>query len=131
MLYSAALKPAVGAPPAIPHASYTGAWPGARHGLKRQKSCSDPKVVCWFVVLYSGAIMRSAAGFGRSGHASRLGTRAPLPSHASHPMVHPLLNQNMDCPLLHVLVPFVQVPSYGMIQPVGGCLPPDQGVPGI
>ena len=52
----------------------------------------------------------------------------PLPDTAWY---HPLLNQNMDCPLLHVLVPFVQVPSYGMIQPVGGCLPPDQGVPGI
>ena len=37
----------------------------------------------------------------------------------------------MDCPLLHSFVPLVHVPVYGIIQPTGGCLPPDQGVPGM
>ena len=30
-----------------------------------------------------------------------------------------------------VRVPLVQSDEYGMIEPMGGCLPPDQGVPGI
>lgn len=39
--------------------------------------------------------------------------------------------QKAACPLAHMLVPLEQLkPPYGMIQPVDGCFPPDQGVPG-
>ena len=50
VLYAPALKTSLGLPPAMPHASQTGACPGARHGLKRQMSSYEPGVALWFAV---------------------------------------------------------------------------------
>merc|ERR1712023_226450 len=46
----------VGAPPAIPHASYTGAFPGALHGFHRVQSSAEPAVTLRFKVRYFASL---------------------------------------------------------------------------
>ena len=130
LLYSPALKRCVGLPPAMPHGSITGALPGERHGLKRQKSWIEPGLVFRFVVRYCASSCAESGGFGSDGQWSKFGIRLPLPVHVLQPMVQPWLNQKALCPLLHGVVPFEHAPLYGMIQPVSGCRAFDHGVPG-
>jgi hypothetical protein len=69
------------------------------HGLNLKMSSEEPGVAFWFILRYLGSsTVRTFGPF--SGQWSQLGIRAPFPSHSSHPMVQPWLNQKHAWPLV-------------------------------
>jgi hypothetical protein len=83
---------ACGPPLARPHASYTGALPGARHGLKRVQSSSEPATASRLTVRRCGSL--TVAFMPLPQRSLTLGFAPPWspPSHSLQPMVQPTEN---------------------------------------
>ena len=75
-----------GPPPAIPQGSYTGAWPGARQGLKRYWSAGDSAFTPRLYVRKRGSLF-VAVKF--APHRSRVFGFDSPPSQASQPILQP------------------------------------------
>lgn len=94
-------------PPAMPHASNTGARPGALQGLNLVKSASLPLSAPWFTVLYFGSV--NVGAIDSPGQWSKFGNLDPFPSQDLHPIVQPWENQKQLWPLLQISVPLVHL----------------------
>jgi hypothetical protein len=105
-------------PLARPHASYTGACPGALHGLNFVQSSSEPALAARLTVRSDGSL--SVARMAAPQRSILLGLDGPLspPSGGEHPMVVPTLNHKQVCAGAHTSVPLRQahgVPSLPML----------------
>ena len=97
-----------GPPLARPHASYTGALPGARHGLKRVQSAAEPASASRLIVRCDGSLIVACLPLPQRSIMFGLAPPASPPSHSLQPIEQPTENHRQVCADSHASVPFVQ-----------------------